>query len=53
LREWLAKYSKAEKTVYPNPGFLEKVMAWPIGWTELLPLAMGKFQQWQQEHSLN
>ena len=37
LREWLAKYSRANETVYPNPGFLEKVMGWPRGWTELKP----------------
>jgi hypothetical protein len=52
LREWLAKYSQAEKTVYPNPGFLETVMGWPIGWTELSPLATDKFQQWLQQHSV-
>lgn len=52
LREWLAKFSRAEKTVYPNPGFLEKVMGWPIGWTELSQLETGKFQRWQQEHGI-
>lgn len=50
LREWLAKYSKAEKTVYPNPGFLEVAMGWPQGWTELSPLGTDRFQQWQREH---
>lgn len=50
LREWLAKFSEAEETVYPNPGFLEKVMGMPGGWTELVPLEMHKFQQWQQQH---
>ena len=52
LREWLAKYSEAEKTVYPNPGFLEQAMGWPQGWTELSPLETGKFRQWQQEHGI-
>jgi len=51
LREFLAKYSNAEKTVYPNPGFLEEVMAWPQGWTELSPLETGKYRQWLQWHS--
>jgi len=25
-------------------------MGWPIGATALLPLEMGKFQEWQQQH---
>ena len=37
---------------YPNPNFLEVLMGWPEGWTELKPLAMVKFQQWQQQHLL-
>jgi len=52
LREWLAKFSKAEETVYPNPGLLEKVMGMPDGWTELAPLEMHKFQEWLHEHSI-
>ena len=28
----------------------EWAMAWPAGWTELKPLAMDKFQLWQQQH---
>jgi len=39
-------------TTYPNPSCSEAVMGWPIGWTELAPLEMGRFQQWQQQHSL-
>jgi len=50
LREWLAKYSEAEKTVYQNPGFLEQAMGWPQGWTELSPLETDKFRQWQRWH---
>lgn len=46
LREWLAKYSKASETVYPHPGFLERIQGFPIGWTELKPLEMDKFQLW-------
>ena len=26
-------------------------MGWPIGWTELRPLAMDKFLEWQRQHS--
>jgi len=34
-----------------NPQFVEWLMGWPIGWTELQPLAMDRFQQWLREHS--
>lgn len=34
-----------------NPQFTEWMMGWPIGWTDLKPLEMGKFQSWQQQHS--
>ena len=33
-----------------NPKWAEWFMGWPIGWTELKPLATGRFRQWQQEH---
>ena len=35
-----------------NPEWVEWLMGWPIGWTELKPLAMDRWQQWQQQHSL-
>jgi len=35
-----------------NPDWDEWLMGWPIGWTELKPLEMGKFREWQQQHSL-
>lgn len=34
-----------------NPMWEEWLMGWPIGWTELKPLAMDKFQEWQRQHS--
>jgi hypothetical protein len=34
----------------PNPEFSEWLMGWPIGWTDLKPLEMDKFQSWQQQH---
>lgn len=34
-----------------NPQFLELMMGWPISWTELDALAMGKYQQWLRSHS--
>lgn len=50
-----AKVSEALRTkqddpIYPNPYFLEWLMGWCIGWTELEPLAMDKFQLWLQQH---
>ena len=35
-----------------NPTWVEWLMGWPLGWTDLKPLEMGKFQQWQQEHGV-
>jgi hypothetical protein len=34
-----------------NPTWVEWLMGWPLGWTDLKPLEMDKFQQWQQQHS--
>lgn len=33
-----------------NPEWVEWLMGWPIGWTDLRPLAMDRFQGWQREH---
>jgi hypothetical protein len=33
-----------------NPEFPSWLMGWPIGWTNLMPLAMDKFREWQQQH---
>lgn len=34
-----------------NPNWVEWLMGWPIGWTDLKPLAMDKFQSWLKAHS--
>lgn len=34
-----------------NPEWVEWLMGWPIGWTELKPLATDRFREWQQQHS--
>lgn len=39
-----------DKTLIPDPSCGEKVMEWPMGWTELQPLEMDKFREWQQQH---
>jgi hypothetical protein len=36
-----------------NPMWVEWLMAWPIGWTDLDALGMDKFQSWQQQHGLS
>lgn len=33
-----------------NPVFVEWLMGWPIGWTDLKPLATGKFREWRRSH---
>ena len=33
-----------------NPTWVEWLMGWPLGWTDLKPLEMDKFQEWQQQH---
>lgn len=35
---------------YPIPEHSEAMMLWPIGWSDLKPLAMARFRQWQQQH---
>lgn len=34
-----------------NPTWVEWLMGWPLGWTELKPLEMDRFQEWQLQHS--
>ena len=33
-----------------NPSWVEWLMGWPIGWTDLKPLETAKFHEWQQQH---
>ena len=33
-----------------NPMWVEWLMGWPLGWTDLKPLAMDKFRQWLEQH---
>jgi hypothetical protein len=35
---------------YPRPTILEWLMGWPVGWSALEPLEMGKFRQWLTLH---
>lgn len=38
------------KTARLNPNWVEWLMGWPIGWTDLKPLATDKFRLWRQQH---
>jgi hypothetical protein len=33
-----------------NPTWVEWLMGWPLGWTDLKPLEMDKFQKWLEQH---
>jgi hypothetical protein len=33
-----------------NPTWVEWLMGWPLGWTDLKPLETDKFRQWQNSH---
>ena len=50
----VAREEKAEGRHIPhgqlNPPWVEWLMGWPTGWTDLKPLAMDKFQEWWQQH---
>lgn len=35
-----------------NPTWVEWLMGWPLGWTDLKPLEMARFREWQQQHSM-
>lgn len=33
-----------------NPQWVEWLMGWPLGWTDLKPLEMDRFREWRQQH---
>jgi len=35
-----------------NPMWVEWLMGWTLGWTDLKPLAMDKYHWWQQQHGI-
>ena len=41
---------KVTGTIYPNPTTYEVMMGWPLGWTDLKPLAMDKCHFVPQQH---
>jgi hypothetical protein len=36
----------------PSPEAFEHLMGWPEGWSDLAPLAMGRFQSWLRRHGV-
>jgi hypothetical protein len=42
FRIW-SKGQNVTGAIYPNPTAYEGLMGWPLGWTDLKPLAMGRF----------
>lgn len=35
-----------------SPTWVEWLMGWPLGWTDLKPLEMARFHEWRQQHSI-
>lgn len=35
-----------------NPDWVEWLMGWPVGWTDLKPLATDRFRQWLRAHGI-
>lgn len=35
-----------------NPTWVEWLMGWPVGWTDLKPLAMDKYRLWLEQHGI-
>ena len=45
--------NRQERHQQLNPCWVEMLMGWPIGWTELNALETGKFQQWLDSHGIS
>lgn len=50
MQKWPS--ARAFKTVFggPSPEIHEWMMGWPIGWSDIRPLEMGKYQSWLSQH---
>jgi hypothetical protein len=47
---WVRKEDPDLASGQLNPEWVEWLMGWPIGWTELKPLEMDRFLEWQRQH---
>ena len=50
LDQWRDYVKLKHGLTYPHPTHSELRMGWPQEWTDLKPLAMGRFQVWLQQH---
>jgi len=49
LNDWVVSRSGVEFG-HLNPMWVEWLMGWPLGWTDLKPLETVRFQEWQRLH---
>ena len=49
-RSYLSRVLAQEFGLLQSAEFTEWLMNWPIGWTDLKPLEMDRFREWQQKH---
>jgi len=47
----LSQMLQVESGQYLNPAYVEEMMGWTIGWTDLKPLETDKFHKWLHSHS--
>ena len=50
MQKWLGCREFTRVFGQPSPTNHEWLMAWPIGWTDSLPLATDRFQSWRRLH---
>jgi len=50
LEERVAQHEEAKGGGQLNPNWVEWLMGWPIGWTDLKPLETDRFHEWLQQH---
>ena len=53
MQKWKACRNFVAVFGKPSPTNFEFLMGWPIGWTDLKPLAMDKYHLWRQSHFSN
>jgi len=50
-KNWVRKEMPEFASGQLNPTWVEWLMGWPLGWTDLKLSATDKYQRWQQQHS--
>lgn len=49
----LSSHGQQTQRMRLNPEWVEWLMGWPLGWTDLKPLGMDRFREWLRQHGLN